>query len=40
MQVHSQVLFYCRTKSLTHNIRGFIHRCRQRGLWGRSLPNF
>ena len=26
MQVSSPVLFYCRTKSVTQNIRGFINR--------------
>ena len=29
MQVNPHVLFYCRTKSVTQNNRGFIHRRRQ-----------
>jgi len=32
-QVNSHVLFYCRTKSVTQNIRDFIYRCSQGGLW-------
>jgi len=36
MQVNSYVLFYCRTKSVTPNVRGFVHRRRQWGLWGHS----
>jgi len=35
MQVNSHVLFYCRTKSVTQNIRGFIH---WRSQWGHSPP--
>jgi len=37
-QVNSHVLFYCRMKSVTQNIRSFIHRHSHGGLWGHSPP--
>jgi len=33
-QANSHVLFYCRMKSVTQNIRDFIHRHSWGGLWG------
>jgi len=40
-QVNSHVMFYCRRKSVTQNIRGFIHRRRQGVPMGLlSPPNF
>ena len=35
-QVNSHVLFHCRTKSVTQNIRGFTHWHSQGALWGHS----
>jgi len=39
MQVNSNVWFYHRTKSITQNIRGFIHSCSQ-GAYGAMPPKF